>query len=216
MTNSFAGINFDEPNIKNIVENQNKNRDKDIISYEQIIDNMLINIIPYPNKYLYIISGKILNFNMNNIFVKYWGANKPTFCKSFSGSALPYPNEKIAFENSINVGMVQVVNSRFSFNITLPNSYYINMGTELIPPSINLIIIDSNNKQLTNKYTINLSKYIPYRTLTWDKLRNWNEGPLFYTNLNLPVIDQYEILNNSKYPTKQIKPMKFWNGKPPL
>lgn len=220
MTNSFAGNNYDDPETKKIVHNQNINRDEDIKSMDNIIESIEVNLIPYQDKYLYNITGKVLDSNLIRsnrvLFVRYWGANKPTFTKSFSGSALPFPNEKIAFDNSKNSGVVQVVNTRFSFNITIPNSYYKNMGTELVPPEINMIIINTNNEPLTKKYTINLSENIPYRTLTWNDKRKWIDGPLFYQNSNLPIRTQYQILVDGKYPSNNIEHKNYWGGKPAL
>jgi hypothetical protein len=62
----------------------------------------------------------------------------------------------------------------------------------------------------------NLGNGVPFRTLTWSTKRNWNNGSMFYDNNNLPVIDQYDILKNSKFPVVNIVPDNFWGAKPPL
>ena len=39
----------------------------------------------------------------NNMYIKYWAPSKAVQNCSYSGSGLPYPNEKVAFENSKNI-----------------------------------------------------------------------------------------------------------------
>ena len=49
-----------------------------------------------------------LNFS-NDIFVKYWAANRPNYGISFAGGGLPFPNEHIAFQDTDNAGVADVI-----------------------------------------------------------------------------------------------------------
>jgi hypothetical protein len=164
----------------------------------------------------YIVSGNVnTNPYSEQLFVKYSAANPPTYNANFSGSGLPYPTEEIAFENTPNRGVVEVINGQFSISIKYPNSYYINMGTVYVEPHIRLILVDKNNKEIGESQYVNLGEGIPFRTLTWPVQRNWNKGPEFYVNKDLPVRTQFQILVDSAYPSVNIMPKNFWGTMPP-
>ena len=179
--------------------------------------NIMLMKNPYGN---YVINGR-LNGNLSNLakterlVVKYWAANKPTYSNSFSGSGLPYPNEKIAFENTDNTGIVEVKNGAFSINIHYPNSYYTNLGKKYIPPQLKIKFCNKENIAVTNVQKINLGQGVPFRSLTWPNLRNWNTGPMFYCNKNLPVRTQAQILKSYAYPSTNKEPLNFWGQDPP-
>ena len=162
------------------------------------------------------VSGNINALNIGNkLYIKYTAANPPTFSSNFSGSGMPFPNEEIAYENTPNRNVVEVNGGSFSFLLKFPNSYYINMGTELIEPHVKMILVDSNNKQWGKEKIVKVGNSIPFRTLTWPSQRNWNNGPLFYKNDNLPVRTQYEILLDSAYPSTNTVPRNFWGTMQP-
>lgn len=169
----------------------------------------------------YLVSGKLKNSllkysSKSDVFVKYWAPNSPTYNTSFSGSGLPFPNETVAFQESDNVGLVKLNGDSFIIKLHYPNSYYINMGTKLIEPQVKLRLVDSNNKELSEIYKINLGNHIPFRSLSWNPQRDWNKGPLFYNNPNLPIRTQEQILKDSAYPSTNKQPDNFWGLKPPL
>lgn len=219
MNNSFAAINFNDPESKNIFKNQKKMRCPKYSSTFETVDFAKLNIINDNKNKLYIVNGHINDrnyFSTNKLFIKYSAANKPTYNRSFSGSALPYPSEEIAFQNSSNIDMVPVVNNKFSFNLVYPNSYYINMGSEYVPPQVKIVLINDKNEEVSKVQIVPLGEGTPFRTLTWSTKRDWNKGADFYYNNNLPVIDQYDILLDSKYPITNTVPNNFWGKKPPL
>lgn len=72
----------------------------------------------------------------DNTIVLYWGANPPSYNTSFSGSGLPFPNPNVAFEDTPNKGAVRVVNGQFTVHLHFPNSFYVHMGAEHIPPRL--------------------------------------------------------------------------------
>lgn len=179
------------------------------------------NVMLMKNSYgNYVINGKIKGnlaslAENEKLIVKYWAANKPTYSNSFSGSALPYPNEKVAFENTNNTGIVEVRDGSFSINVHYPNSYYTNLGKNYVPPQIKIKFCNKDNIAVTKIQKINLGEGVPFRSLTWPKLRNWSSGPMFYCNKNLPVRTQAQILKSYAYPPVNREPINFWGKDPP-
>lgn len=155
----------------------------------------------------YIIHGET---NPSHQFVKYWAANPPTYTLSFTGSGLPYQNPEMAFENTPNQGIAKVVGGKFQFALEYPNSYYVELGKIYVPPQVKFVYCDSNGKNIGNVHTLKLGNGIPFRSDTWPQLRDWNKGPLFYCNNNLPVRTQYQILLDSAYPSVNQEPPNFW------
>ena len=149
------------------------------------------------------------------LYVKYWGANPPDYLSNFSGSALPYPNEEVAFENTVNKGVVEVRGGSFSFRLHYPNSYYVEMGSKYVKPQVKFILVDGANRQLSPLYEINLGNGVPYRSLNYTPYRNWADGPLFYQNVPL-VTTQENILRSSAYPAVNKMATNFWGFKPPM
>jgi hypothetical protein len=219
--NSFAGINFDDPatqkifkthqdtmcpswkdsNMKNIICDTNiKKVDSDNIKIQGNVHEDLANLS-----------------SQQTIYMKYWAANPVVFNSSYSGSGLPFQNEFQAFDNNVNRGKVKIVNGKFSFYLQTPNSYYLNMGTFLVSPEVKIQAFDENNKAVTDIQIISLGNSIPFRTLTWPQKRDWNNGPLFYVNKDMPLIrTQYQILMDSAYPSDGKTPDNFWGKKPPM
>ena len=148
-------------------------------------------------------------------FVKYWAASPPTYSLSFAGSGLPYANEQMAFEKTPNQGVAHVNGGSFKFALEYPNSYYDNMLRVYVPPQVKFVFCDSEGKNIGDVHVTNLGQGIPFRTLVETKKRDWNKGPLFYCNNNLPVRNQYQILLDSAYPPVNEEPANFWGTMPP-
>jgi len=147
--------------------------------------------------------------------LRWWAANPSSYRSSFSGSGLPYPNEQVAFEATPNLGLCDVNGGSFQFNLVYPNSYYMDLGTKYVPPQVKIQIVDGDGNKISPVSTIPLGSGIPFRTLTFPPQRNWNKGPLFYCNQNLPVRTQEQILRDSAYPAVNKVPANFWGTKPP-
>jgi hypothetical protein len=112
---------------------------------------------------------------------------------SFSGSALPFPNEEIAFENTKNIfeikedGIIDVI---FEY----PNSYYSPDGLTKIKSPILLLFDD-------NKFIIELNDICPLKTLR-DRKRS---DPSFYAlkEILVPIGTAEEKMKN--YSSAKIK-----------
>jgi hypothetical protein len=214
-TNSFAGLHYGY-------------NSSDIFKYrteamcdtwnklvEKELNNMRL-IIKSNNKGDFEINGNLSGIYTtfsSPTYIKYWAANSPDYLSNFSGSGMPFANEDIAFENSVNKGVVLVSGNGFRILINYPNSYYKNMGTVYVPPEIKLVLVDGNNNRLSPLYEVKLGEGIPFRTQDFTPMRNWNQGPLFYQNIPL-VTTQEKILRNSAYPAMNQMPTNFWGFKP--
>jgi len=166
--------------------------------------------IHYNSQGNYMITGRA-----NAAFVKYWAAAPPTYSLSFAGSALPYANEAMAMEKTPNQGVAEVKGGEFRFALEYPNSYYDEMLRKYIPPQVKFVLCNSNGQNISDVHVANLGNGVPFRTLVETKKRNWNNGPLFYCNNNLPVRNQYQILLSSGYPAVNKEPDNFWGQMPP-
>lgn len=172
---------------------------------------------PYGN---FKVSGSIKDLLLKvgtttEIYAKYWASNKPTYCQSYTGSGIPFPNEKLAFEGTENKGLIRISNNRFEIILDYPNSYYTDFGIKYVPPQVNIKFVDGNDQDISKVYTIKLGNGLPFRSQSWTKKRDWNKGPMFYYNPDLPTRTQEQILIDSAYPCTNQEPANFWGLTPP-
>lgn len=216
---SFAGVNFDDPQTKEIFKYRENQMCQKWKSSTKELPLCKVDITKDENSLIVngSLKGNVLNLsNSNNLFLRFKAASSPTYGSNFSGSGLPFPNTDIAFENSENIGTCNISNGKFSFSMRYPNSYYINMGATYVHPEVQIQVFDSNNRSVSEIQHINLGEGIPFRTLTYPSQRDWNEGPLFYKEDNLPAVrSQEQILKDSAYPNINKVPRNFWGKKPP-
>ena len=159
----------------------------------------------------YTVKGKV-NSKTINPTVLFWAAAPPLKTASYTGSGIPYANPNMAFENTPNKGAVVAKNREFSFKIRFPNSYYTRLGTVYNKPHVTIKVCEPNCSGKVQK--IELGDGIPFRMLTWPKLRS---SCLFYKSLQtLPVRSQEQILRDSAYPKKNKMPKNFWGLTPPV
>ena len=147
--------------------------------------------------------------------VKFWASAQPTYTTGLAGSGLPYPNEYEAFQNTPNQGVVKIHNRHFSFPLNYPNSYYTNMGRKYVNPQVKFQFCDGRGNKIGNVQVLDLGNGIPFRSLTFSKKRDMNNGPMWFCNNNLPVRSQEQILRDSGYPSTNTEPINFWGTMPP-
>ena len=148
--------------------------------------------------------------NIDNNILYYIAPAPPDYRSSFSGSALPYANEKQAFDNTPNIGKVILdKNNFFSISLSGPNQYYNTFTNTIITPYVS---INYKIYGIDKKIEINLNNLIiPYRSLSHNQDRN----EIFYSNEKLPIRSQEDILRDSKYPTTNRGLQEtFWGLKP--
>jgi hypothetical protein len=208
--NNFAGISFGYDADKIFKERDATMCSRWKVSQVQFRDTSVN--IHYNSDGNFIVEGKT---PMGVQLVKYWAAAPPTYSLSFSGSGLPYPNEELALEKTPNKGVAEVKNGFFQFPLEYPNSYYDQVLRKYVPPQVKFCYVDRNGENRGDVYVANLGDGIPFRSLVDTKKRDWNAGPLFYCNNNLPVRSQYQILLDSGYPAVNKVPDNFWGLMPP-
>lgn len=153
--------------------------------------------------------------SLGNSTIMYWAPNPPTYCSSYSGSGLPYPNPNIAYENTPNRGVVKTSNGKFEFKLRYPNSYYIGLGSVYVKPVCHIKICDDKKSKI---HTIELGHGIPFRMLTYQQtpFTISRDSPNFYKGgFELPVRTQEQVLRDSGYPEENKMPNNFWGLRPP-
>lgn len=210
---SYAEINFSDPQSQDIFKKNKLSQCKYWNDSNKELNSMSLHIMK-KNDANFFINGRLKNIiNRPNLYVRFWASSPPTYNCSFSGSGVPYPSREIAFQDSKNIGKVPVQNNQFSFYIQYPNSYYDNLGTVYVPPTV-IVQVFENDKEIGPKENIILGEGIPYRSLTFNKKRNLNDGPMFYNNQHLKIRSQYQILLDSSYPDTNKEESNFWGSKP--
>lgn len=146
--------------------------------------------------------------SIDNNTIEYLAAHPPDTRNSFSGSALPFPNQTQAFHNTPTNGKFQlqiVDNSKKckedneckkegKLTFAIPNAYYTDLGNTYIKPHLNLRYKQNG---VTKKLELNILDSIPHRTLTHPFERT---SPLFYQPDN-HVASQEVLLRKTAYPT---------------
>jgi hypothetical protein len=132
---------------------------------------------------------------------------------SFTGSGLPFANPTQAFQHTPNQGRIVLRGNTFDIPLRYPNSYYINLGERLIPPTIYLNYKVAGERRMIDFV---IAKQIPFRLLTYPNNEKYQrKSPMFYDGTHeLPVRTQEQILRDSGYPRKNEMPDNFWGLKP--
>jgi hypothetical protein len=180
----------------------------------QLSINGLVNATE--NKGEYVVRGR-LNGGDPNSLVVFWAANPPTYGLSYYGSAHPYPNPTVAYENTPNKGSTRCKDGYFEFRVFYPNAYYVGLGTIYVEPHVNIKVVSSTGESQIHK--IELGNGVPFRTLTYapPPTSYPRYDPMFYQGIgNLPVRTQEQILRSSGFPSKNEYPNNFWGLKPPV
>lgn len=164
----------------------------------------------------FVVRGYEKNIDSKSTII-YWAANPPTYNGSYAGSALPFPNAEIAYQNTINKGTVKTIGGHYEFKIRFPNAYYVNMGTDYIEPCVHIKICQTHGENKIK--TIKLGNSIPFRLISYP---NGEKGTIarnsnaFYDGRdNLPIRTQEQILRDSGFPEDNKVSKNFWGLVPP-
>lgn len=167
---------------------------------------------------LIVVKGKVAE-EPDGRDVHFYAACPPDFRHSFSGSGLPYASPVQAFYGTPNVGRVQATGParEFTLYFALPNSYYIGLGTALVPPAVHVWYVKDGREK---RKAIKISDGIPYRGLTYPvrPMRPRGDVGFYTTSFEAEVPrTQEQILRDSAYPESlhAPAPRDFWNGRPP-
>lgn len=143
--------------------------------------------------------------------VHFIAPNPPDYRSSFSGSALPYASKKQAYDNTPNIGHVELSPNRsFVIKIAYPNSYYEDFSNNIKKP---YVLLNYSFEGVEKILKIELDNIINnIRTLR----HHVNHNELFYDNeSNLEIRSQEKILRDSQL--KNINNINsFWGLRPPV
>jgi hypothetical protein len=145
--------------------------------------------------------------------VNYIASSPPDYHYSFTGSALPFPNPKQAFENTPNKGTIQTNDGSFTLDLLYPNSYYIGLGSVIVPPSLSLFYKNGGEEKLI---VVKIANEVPFRLLTTQRGDTYlHDSCMFFKgNETLPIRTQEQILRGAGYPCKNKTPVDFWGLRP--
>ena len=162
-----------------------------------------------------VLKGKVNEAVQDNM-IYFIAANPPDYRASYTGSGLPFANQVQAFESTPNKGAVPIVNNEFEIKVMYPNSYYVGLGTVIVPPTIFIEYMTPNQEK--RNVSVKISDGIPYRMLTYPMQNTLpRSNAMFYKyGWEMPVRTQEEILRDSAYPRKNEMASNFWGLKPPL
>lgn len=148
--------------------------------------------------------------------IRYLAASPCDRRASFSGSGFPFHSAQQAFQETPTRGIIKLQGNSFEVPMLFPNSYYIQVGRELIPPT--LFLMYDNAKGEEHVVRIKLSDPIPYRFLGYPSqfTMGRNDASFYHAHHNLPVRSQEQVLLDSAYPSKNKMSHDFWGLKPAL
>ena len=146
--------------------------------------------------------------------IHFLAPNPPDYRQSFSGSALPFFSREQAFMNTPNKITIKLgEDNKFKFNMLMPNTFYDNLGNEVVVPHI--IMAYKKNGSIIEKI-IKLDNGITFRTLTYSDSRTLSRNPNNYYKSFLPIRSQEQILKDSHFNATKINNTNlFWGFKPP-
>lgn len=167
------------------------------------------------NNFDIVVKGSIVDHVKDNVI--YCIAASPIDRKaSYSGSGFPFHNERQAFQNTPNKKAIRLNGNAFEMPLLFPNSYYVELGNKLIPPTL---FIRYNNGAGQKMIQIKLSDPVPYRLLGYPPQEFTlcrNDASFYHAHHNLPVRSQEQILRDSQYPSKNKMEPDFWGLRPSL
>lgn len=158
---------------------------------------------------------------------------------SFDGSCLPYPNLETAMNGPhATQGTARLPKEEeeeekskeetkkkpiptYQARFPMPNSYYVGLGTELVPPSMEVGYVAIDGTVARGRVSL-APGAAPYRTLTYPAIRT---SPDFYypprpadqqTQADILAISGYKPKDAYTAAAAPTTPAAFWNGKPPV
>lgn len=146
---------------------------------------------------------------------KYIAARPADRRASYSGSGFPFPNKQQAFDNTPTKGTVKYNGSTFQLTFPIPNSYYANLGNQLILPTLFISYKNASGKQQVIEIVVD--DQIPYRLLQFPTFPlQRNDATFYHAHHNLPVRTQEQVLRDSEYPSSKKMASDYWGLRPAL
>lgn len=160
-----------------------------------------------------IVRGQIID-DVRDGKLRYIAAAGPDRRATYSGSGLPFANQIQAFDNTPNVGIVQLdYENRFEIPLVTPNSYMIGLGSVQVPPTLYLSYERPNGEKKT--VSVRVAEPIPYRSMTYPTTPRARVDATFYdTQFELVAKTQEKIFYDSAYPCDRKTHANFWGKRP--
>lgn len=151
-----------------------------------------------------------LNSELSEDVVRFKAAAPAEYRTSFSGSALPFPSERFAFQDSPNQGSIELSKGarRFTIELNMPNSYYASNGRDIVPPYVEFIYRTKRAPEPMITRVYMKAGRVPNRSLTYPRDRT---SPKFYRSNAHSVRTQEQILRDSGMHAKRTD---FWGARP--
>ena len=173
-------------------------------------ENLYFNVdVTYEDKHRVLVDV-YLNSELSSDIIQYKAAAPPDYIGSFTGSALPFPNEHFAFQESPNAGSIKISKNtrRFTIALDMPNAYYAPNGRDVVPPYVEVSYHTKAKQGPTSTRIYMTHGQQPNRSLTYPTERT---SPAFYA-AKQPVRTQEQILRDSDlHKTRS----GFWGKRPP-
>lgn len=163
------------------------------------------------------IEGKLLQLPDSGSDVRYAAASPADRMSTFAGSGMPFATEEQAFDNTPNIGNLDVrPDGTYSAQVLYPNSYYHKLGSvDLVPPTLYISYYVERQRVTVSSV---LGTSIPFRTITYPKGRHdvlfYDRGSHDLLHPDRDARTQECILRESAYPLRQ--PTDFWGKVTPL
>jgi len=166
------------------------------------------------------VNGRVSNFmGLQDSQVVFWAPHPPDYRTSYSGSALPFKDSEMAFDQTPNAGVVNVdSDGTFEISLKYPSGYYSSLGTLYVSPHIRMQHVVNGKPGKVE--IIKIGEGVPFRLLTYPPVPSTAPrcSPAFYDNrAQLPVRTQEQILRDSSYPQfsqNMHMPANFWGLRP--
>jgi hypothetical protein len=160
-----------------------------------------------------IIEGQIKDKVKDNK-ISYLAAAGPDRRATFTGSGLPFADQLQAFENTPNIGTIELsYDNKFKIPLITPNSYMVGLGSVQIDPTLYIFYINSDGEKKT--LSIKVAEPIPYRLMTYPTYPRPRADATFYdTQFDLIPKTQEQILYDSAYPSTRKTYDNFWGKRP--
>ena len=153
-----------------------------------------------------------INSELSQEVVKFKAAAPAEYRTSFSGSALPFPSERFAFQDSPNEGSIKLSRGvrRFTIELDMPNSYYASNGRDIVPPYVDFVYRTKRAREPMITRVYMKEGRVPNRSLSYPSDRT---SPAFYrSKAHHAARTQERILRDSGMHAKRTD---FWGARPP-
>jgi hypothetical protein len=119
---------------------------------------------PQPQAWNFVFRGRTSASQDPDGLIMFMAASPPDRMTTYAGSGLPFANPDMAYENTPNIGVVRASRGYFEIRLLFPNSLYVELGKQLLPPHVLIRACDSDGASEVTPVIV--GEPIPGRGLT--------------------------------------------------